>query len=84
MADRLIYAEDLKHPICMACNHEFSDEPCCGAEHCFIIKAINEAERIDAVEVIRCKHCQHQKTCDHARRLGINGYCSDGERRETS
>lgn len=45
---------------------------------------VRNALIIDAVEVIRCKDCQHQKTCDHARRLGIYGYCSDGERRETS
>jgi hypothetical protein len=30
-------------------------------------------------DIVRCKHCQRQKTCEHARRLGINGYCSEGE-----
>lgn len=42
---------------------------------------LQEIHRADAVLVVRCKHCQHQKTCEHARRLGINGYCSEGERR---
>lgn len=37
---------------------------------------------IDAVEVVRCKDCRHKKTCGHTRRLGINGYCSEGERKE--
>lgn len=46
-----------------------------------VIKEIEKQPTIDAVEVVRCKTCQHQKTCEHSRRLGINGYCSDGERR---
>ena len=91
MADRLIYAEDLKHPICMACNHEFSDEPCSPSD-CFILRAINEAERIDAVQVVRCKDCIHWETttgiCYNPAGLSVTGisngnnYCSYGKRKE--
>ena len=45
------------------------------------IKKVGKAPTIDAVEVVRCKHCQHRKTCKHTRALGINGYCSDGEKK---
>lgn len=40
---------------------------------------IKDAPTVDAVEVIRCKDCKHHKNCTHSRRLGINGYCSEGE-----
>jgi hypothetical protein len=46
-------------------------------------EVLEDCDTIDAVEVVRCKHCQHQKTCEHTRRLGINGWCSDGERKTT-
>lgn len=39
---------------------------------------------IDAVEVIRCKDCGRKPTCKHTRSLGINGYCSEGERKEAT
>jgi hypothetical protein len=42
---------------------------------------IDEAPTIDAVEVIRCKDCSKRPTCKHTRALGINGYCSDAERK---
>lgn len=31
-------------------------------------------------ELVRCKECIHKKDCNHTRALGINGYCSEGER----
>lgn len=36
----------------------------------------------DAVEVVRCKDCKLQQECKNAQYLGINGFCSYGERRE--
>lgn len=45
-----------------------------------MIAAVKNAPTVDAVPVIRCKDCKHHKTCTHARRLGINGYCSEGEK----
>lgn len=44
-----------------------------------IENVIGEVPTIDAVPVVRCKDCKHRKTCTHSRRLGINGYCSEGE-----
>lgn len=31
-------------------------------------------------DIVRCKDCKHRKTCNHTRGLGINGYCSEGEK----
>jgi hypothetical protein len=42
---------------------------------------IENEPTIDAVEVVRCKDCMKRKTCGHTRALGVNGFCSDGERR---
>lgn len=44
---------------------------------CEMVKA---QPTIDAVPVIRCKDCKHRKDCTHTRSLGINGYCSEGEK----
>lgn len=41
---------------------------------------IENEPTIDAVEVVRCKDCKLRPTCKHTRALGINGYCSDGEK----
>jgi hypothetical protein len=43
---------------------------------------VNRIPDADAVEVVRCKDCKHKPTCKHTRRLGINGYCSEGERKD--
>ena len=49
-----------------------------------VLAWIDHAPTIDAVEVIRCKECEKKPTCKHTRSLGINGYCSDAERKETT
>ena len=36
--------------------------------------------RTNCVEVVRCKDCMKRPTCEHTRALGINGFCSDGEK----
>lgn len=30
-------------------------------------------------DIVRCKNCVKKPSCKHTRRLGINGYCSEGE-----
>ena len=35
----------------------------------------------DVVEVVRCGRCEHEQYCRIAQHLGIDGYCSKGERR---
>ena len=47
----------------------------------FLLEAIQDKMNHNTIDIIRCKNCEHQKTCKHTRRLGINGYCSEGERR---
>ena len=37
---------------------------------------------IDAVEVVRCKDCMVLQWCRFAQGLGLDGFCSQGERRE--
>ena len=32
--------------------------------------------------IVRCRDCQRQQGCKLAQRLGEDGYCSEGERRE--
>lgn len=35
-----------------------------------------------AAEVVRCKDCMMLQFCRFAQGLGLNGFCSQGERRE--
>ena len=35
----------------------------------------------DVVEVVRCGECEREQYCRIAQHLGIDGYCSKGERR---
>ena len=57
-------------------------------------KAVEETTTIDAVEVVRCKDCEHwKKYADHSPFIGTckiagyfvgeNGYCVYGKRRES-
>lgn len=53
------------------------------------VRAVKKAPTIDAVEVIRCKDCKyyvlHAGACRHENFNGIihmNGYCSQGERKD--
>lgn len=36
----------------------------------------------DVVPVVRCKDCDCHGTCTHEQYLGLDGFCSHGERRE--
>lgn len=43
---------------------------------------IDAIPAVDAVEVVRCKDCEREQECRIAQRLGIMGYCSEGERKD--
>ena len=36
----------------------------------------------DVVEVVRCEKCMRCETCIYGQYLGLDGFCSRGERRE--
>ena len=88
---RLIDANELKKRMCFKCNDEYSDEPCEPGD-CVFCNAINDAQTIDAVEVVRCRDCKHcdpeNYHCDHPMgtaaplRRKPNDFCSYGERKE--
>ena len=42
---------------------------------------IEKQPAADVVEVVRCGQCEHEQYCRIAQHLGIDGYCSKGERR---
>ena len=88
---RLIDANELKKRMCFKCNDEYSDEPCEPGD-CVFCNAINDAQTIDAVEVVRCRKCKHcdpeNYHCDHPMgtaaplRRKPDDFCSYGERKE--
>ena len=39
---------------------------------------------VDAVEVVRCKDCRWGHLCVFGQHLGLDGFCSKGERKEQS
>ena len=88
---RLIDANELKKRMCFKCNDEYSDEPCEPGD-CVFCNAINDAQTIDAVEVVRCRDCKHcdpeNHHCDHHMgtaaplRRKPDDFCSYGERKE--
>ena len=45
-------------------------------------KLMEEAPAVDTMEVVRCKDCIMEATCKHTQRLGEDGFCSNGERKE--
>ena len=52
-----------------------------------IISAIEDAPKVDVVEVVRCKDCRSYNKCygectRYGAHLGENGFCSSGERKE--
>ena len=87
---RMIDANELKKKMCFKCNDEYSDEPC-DPEDCVFCNAINDAQTIDAVSVVRCRECKHcdpeNYHCDHP--MGTvaplsrkpDDFCSYGEKR---
>lgn len=44
--------------------------------------AVKDAPAVDAVPVVRCKDCDKQHGCKNAQFLGLDGFCSYGERRD--
>ena len=88
---RLIDANELKKKMCFKCNDEYSDEPCEPSD-CVFCNSINDAQTIDAVEVVRCRECKHcdpeNYHCDHPMgtvaplRRKPEDFCSYGERKE--
>lgn len=44
--------------------------------------AIEDAPAIDAVPVVRCRDCYWHTQCRFEQELGLEGFCSKGERRE--
>ena len=86
---RLIDANELKKKICFKCNDEYSDEPCDPGD-CVFCNAINDAQTIDAVSVVRCRDCKHWLKdvpgctdfvgrCELANYMvGATGYCVYG------
>lgn len=89
---RLIDANELKKKMCFKCNDEYSDKPC-EPDDCVFCNAINDAQTIDAVEVVRCRECKYHKDTsvkEHAH-CSLTGYtveyddfCSCGERKDCS
>lgn len=89
---RLIDANELKKKMCFKCNDEYSDEPC-EPDDCVFCNAINDAQTIDAVSVVRCRECFYYTPVDKntgkcAFLIGEHqyvvpdGYCYLGERKE--
>nr|DAV04870.1 MAG TPA: hypothetical protein [Caudoviricetes sp.] len=37
----------------------------------------------DVAPVVRCKDCKWANLCNLGQRLGLNGFCSEGERKDT-
>ena len=44
---------------------------------------IKDFPSIDAVQVVRCKDCVNHDKCRFEQYLGVGGYCSNGERKES-
>lgn len=78
--------------MCFKCNDEYSDEPCEPSD-CVFCNAINDAQTIDAVEVVRCRDCFYYTPVND--KIGKcvfligehqyvvpDGYCYLGERKE--
>ena len=83
---RLIDANELKKKMCFKCNDEYSDEPCDPGD-CVFCNAINDAQTIDAVSVVRCRDCKYHNNPPCPMRLSFNwtednDFCSYGERKE--
>ena len=45
-----------------------------------VYNAIGELPSADVVPVVRCKDCNCHGTCTHEQYLGLDGFCSHGER----
>lgn len=64
--------------ICSICDKTRDD---CEPADCKWMKKLAE-EAVDAVPVVRCRDCTAQQSCNIAQHLGMDGFCSYGERKE--
>lgn len=44
--------------------------------------ALENAPAVDAVEVVRCEDCYWHNDCKYEQHLGLQGFCSRGERKQ--
>lgn len=87
---KTILAERDKHPLEVEERYSFGVKVPCrfnqalrgGIRKC--LHLVETAPTIDAVEVVRCKECEYQQSCTNAQYLGIEGFCSYGERKEAT
>lgn len=47
------------------------------------VDAVKAQPTADVVEVVRCKDCLLHGVCRFEQGLGLNGFCSQGQRRDT-
>ena len=48
-----------------------------------IVQSVLETvQAVDAVQVVRCKDCVSHNFCKFEQHLGLDGFCSYGERKE--
>ena len=66
--------------ICSICDRMYPGMDCEPAD-CEWMKMLAE-EAVDAVPVVRCRDCTAQQSCNIAQHLGMDGFCSYGERKE--
>lgn len=53
----------------------------CWVRYRAVEQTVREQPTVDAVPVVRCKDCLMHGVCRFERGLGLNGYCSQAERR---
>ena len=49
-----------------------------------VMKSIENAPAVDAVEVVRCKDCKHRHSSEFCECRDEMAFCSDGEKNETA
>lgn len=87
---RLIDADELKRE-CLRLSRVMDDDFIIFVKMKDIIKSINNAQTVDAVEVVRCRDCGNGSqyddgsdnyVCGYGGTKKGSGFCSDGERRK--
>ena len=46
------------------------------------VEGIRNLPTVGVADVVLCQECKWQKNCKLAQRLGTDGFCSEGERKE--
>ena len=80
MNDDLIRRGDVKTRICKEENADTGCGDGCDG-NCYYMTVIDRISAVDAVEVVRCKDCMILQFCRFARGLGLDGFCSQGKRK---